>query len=46
MAANEICAPAPIAGLTGGNLPLPYWRLVAALGAFGALFLLALSAMR
>jgi hypothetical protein len=46
MAFNEMCAPAPLASSTGEELPLPYWRLVAALGALGALFLLALSAMR
>ncbi|HEX4112583.1 MAG TPA: hypothetical protein VH020_08615 [Stellaceae bacterium] len=45
MAANEICAPAPLAR-ANEDMPLPYWRVVGALGALGTVFILLLSALR
>jgi hypothetical protein len=46
MAFNDMCAPAPLASRTAENLPMPYWRIVAAFGVLGTLFLLVLSAIR
>lgn len=46
MAFNDMCAPAALTSGAGMDLPLPYWRIVAALGVLGTLFLLALAAIR